>query len=54
MIEKEIKVLINESTYNQLKKSFNWQENIIQINHYYADNQNMLERMGISKRMRCI
>lgn len=52
MIEKEIKVLINESTYNQLKKSFNWQENIIQINHYYADNQNMLERMGISVRVR--
>lgn len=45
MIEKEIKVLINESTYNQLQKSFNWQENIIQIN-YYADNQNMLETMG--------
>lgn len=52
VVEKEIKVLISESTYEILQKSFSWNESIVQINHYYADNENMIDKIGCSVRVR--
>jgi len=54
MIEKELKVLIDEELYNMLLSQFTWDKQVTQINHYYIDEQKILAEKNISVRVRHI
>ena len=42
MLETELKCLINEDTFNNLRKLYTWNSSKIQENHYYVDTADVL------------
>jgi len=54
MVEKELKTLLDEQLYNTLLSHFEWDEQIVQVNHYYIDKQKILAEKNISVRVRHI
>lgn len=42
MLETELKCLINEDTFNNLRKLYTWNSSKIQENHYYVDTAGVL------------
>ena len=51
-LEQEYKLLIDENTYNRLKKAFDWQKSFTQVNYYYMDVNNELLQHDITMRIR--
>lgn len=54
MIEKELKQLINMSTYDILINRFKWDKKINQTNYYYMDSKKILLKDKITVRIRKI
>lgn len=51
-IEKEIKILLNESEYNLVSNMFEWCSEVEQINHYYANINNIIDDSNSTIRVR--
>lgn len=54
MVEKEVKLLLDENDYFALLAQFEWHERLVQVNHYYVDNLYALVREKISVRVRSV
>lgn len=51
MIEKEMKILLDEQQYEELYGKFVWEEKRIQVNHYYVDDE-LMKSKDITIRVR--
>lgn len=54
LIEKELKALINDTTYREIFNHFEWDEQISQVNYYYCDKDEVIIKEGIGVRVRSI
>lgn len=52
MKEKELKILLSKSQFDSLCERFRCSDIFTHINFYYADNQDILQRKGITVRVR--
>lgn len=52
MIEKELKVLITKTQYQQISQAFQWDQVIEQTNHYYLDTLGVIKENHITVRVR--
>lgn len=52
MIEKELKILLSEKQYKTIADLFIWQEEVRQINHYYCDEDSLLNQKNVTIRVR--
>lgn len=52
MLETELKCIITEEVYNNIKSAFNWDYTTEQINYYYADDAGELKKRRIMVRVR--
>lgn len=54
MLETELKAILTENQYNQIKEMFNWNSAVEQTNSYYIAPGNILKKHGITFRIRTI
>lgn len=52
MLETELKCLIDKATFDKVLDSYKWDKVIIQTNHYYRAQTNILKENGITFRVR--
>lgn len=52
MLETELKCMLDEKTYLNLEKLFDWDWVKEQVNSYYTDRENLLKQNGITLRVR--
>lgn len=54
MLETELKAILTEKQYNQIKGMFSWNSAVEQTNSYYIAPDNILKKHGITFRIRTI
>ncbi len=52
MLETELKSIITKDLYEKIKNEFNWDSAAEQVNHYYSDKNNILQKNRIMARVR--